>query len=139
MALDLSVSNVSAWSEAGYEFEVVIPGTYEGTGAFIKVRGVESKIAKTYLRKKFLEYQREELAKARSKNKQKDDVKTIEQLEEENTELAITRIISWRGFMEDGKELPFTQENAYRVLAEHSWLRDLVLENSAEVSNFRPE
>ena len=138
MALDLSKKNVAEWSEAGYRFELVIPGTYEGSGAFVTVRGAESKIAKTYLRKKFLEYQREELAKARNK-KQKEEVKTIEELEEENTELAITRIISWEGLQEEGEDVPFNSDNARRVLTEHSWIRDQIIENSNEISNFRPE
>lgn len=139
MALDLSVSNVSQWSEAGHRMELVIPGTYSGSGAFVTIRGTESKIAKTYLRKKFLEYQREELAKARNKSKQKDEVKTIEELEEENTELAITRIISWEGIIDEGKDVPFNSDNARRILTEHSWIRDQILEESNNLANFRPE
>jgi len=139
MALDLSKKNVAEWSEAGHPVNLIIPGTYEETGAVVTIRGSESKIAKTYLRKKFLEYQREELAKARNKSKQKDEVKTIEELEEENTELAITRIISWSGIQEDGKDVPFNSDNARRILTEHSWIRDQILEESNNLANFRPE
>lgn len=136
MALNLTVSNPAAWAEAGYEYELIIPGTDEGTGAFITVRGSESKIATAFLHKKSIEWQRNELARARNKA---NAVKNPEENIEELVEFAISRIKSWRGIEEDGEAIPFTPENARRILTEHPWIRDSVLEASNTLENFRPK
>lgn len=135
MALDLVKNNVTSWAEAGYTFELEIPGSYEKTGGFVTVRGTESKTAKAYLRKKWMELQRQETAKSRGK---KVDEKSLDDTEEELAEMAITRIISWKGIQENGVDIPFTHENAMRILLEHSWIREQVLQESGNIENFRP-
>ena len=54
-------------------------------------------------------------------------------------EAAAVRVISWKGLSEDGKEVPFSNENALRVFKEHSWIREQVLEQASNVFNFRVE
>jgi hypothetical protein len=41
--LDLKVQNLAEQSETGYEFELLYPGSKDKTGAFVKVRGAQSK------------------------------------------------------------------------------------------------
>lgn len=135
MSLDLNKSNVSAWAESGYEFELVIPGTVEDTGAFITVRGVESNSAKAFARKKIKEQQR---AEQMQKGKNKPTQVNIEEMEEELAEIAVSRVISWRGITDGGAEVPFTHENAMRIFQEHTWIRDAVLDTSNKIENFRP-
>lgn len=132
--LDLKVKNLSETSEAGYEFELTYPGTNERTGAFIKVRGAESKVVRAYARKKYTEYRQKELM---AKRKGRDDEMSLEDAEDMAIESCIVRIISWRGIAEDGVEIPFTKENAERILREHSWIRNSVMEEADQLLNFQ--
>lgn len=135
MAFDLVKNNLSTIAEAGYEFEITLPGSGEGTGAFVTVRGSESKTVKAYQRKKFSEYQMKQKA-ARKRGRDEDDL-SLEEAEELAVEAAVGRIISWKGFEESGKEVLFSQENATRILTEHSWIREQVMEASNDLLNFQ--
>lgn len=133
MALDLAITNVAAQAESGYEFELLHPATGEGTEGFITVRGSGSKIVQTHARKTFTEMQKREKV-AKGKNKELD--LTLDELEDMSVERAVVRIISWKGITEGGKEVPFTKENAERILKEHSWIKEAVFENSEDLTNF---
>lgn len=135
MGFDLAKNNLSDKAEVGYEFEVLLPGTEKATGAFITVRGAESKTVKGYQRRKFKEYQAR-MKVAQRKGKADDDI-SIEEAEEMTVETAVGRVIGWRGFDENGKELAFTAENATRVLSEHTWIREQVMEASNDITNFQ--
>ena len=130
MGFDLSKKNLAEIAEAGYEFELRIPGSNEKTGAFVKVRGDQSKIVKAYIRKKFDE------VNTRNNSKRKGNDITLEEAEEMAVEAAVVRIIDWKGIEEDGKPVPFTKENATRILTEHSWIREQVQEEASEQLNF---
>lgn len=131
---DLTKNNLSNKAEEGYEFEVRLPGGDEPTGAFIKVRGNLSKTVKAYARRKFQEFQ---VQQKRNKKKGQEDDIDLEEAEEMAIESAIVRTIGWRGFVEDGKPVEFSQENAHRVYKEHSWIRDQVLEEAEQLINFQ--
>lgn len=139
MGLNLSKTNLSEKSEVGYEFELTIPEINEKTGAFVTVRGTQSAKVKAYSRKKFSEMQQRAQVLKR-KGKEPEDI-TLDEAEDMAIEAAIVRIISWRGITEDdgkGKEveIEFNEENARRVLREHSWIREAVLAESDLLSNF---
>lgn len=132
--LNLSQNNVSQMAEAGYELELVVPGTEDPTGGFIKVRGVESKIARQFARKMLQEQVKKEAA-TKSKDKNKID---FDNIDDSMARTALSRIISWRGISVDGKnELEFTDANAMMVLLEHPWIGEQILEASNELENFR--
>ena len=132
--LNLSQNNVAQMAEAGYELELVIPGTDDGTGGFIKVRGVESKIARQFARKMLQEQVKKEAA-TKSKDKNKID---FENIDDSMARTALSRIISWRGISLDGStELDFTDANAMMVLLEHPWIGEQILQASNELENFR--
>jgi hypothetical protein len=103
----------------------------------IKVRGADSKKLRDYARKYIQEQQLKE-QKAKRQGKEA-PVPTIEEMEESVTKRAVLSIISWSGIAENGQEVPFTEENATRILKEHDWIRSAVLENSNDGSKFRPE
>jgi hypothetical protein len=132
--LDLKVKNLADASEAGFTFELLYPGSQEKTGAFVTVRGAHSKTARAHARKKYTEYRQRELM---NKRKNKDDEMTLDEAEDMAIETAIVRLIGWKGIAEDGKEIPFTKENAERVLREHSWIREQVVEESDQLLNFQ--
>lgn len=135
MAFDLVKNNLSTIAEAGYEFEITLPGSGEGTGAFVTVRGSESKTVKAYQRKKFAEYQMRQKT-ARKRGRDEDDL-SLEEAEELAVEAAVGRIIQWKGLEESGKEVLFSPENATRILTEHSWIREQVMEASNDLLNFQ--
>ena len=137
MSLDLSQNNFTEIAEEGYEFELLLPGTQEPTGAFIKVRGDQSKTVKAFNRKKFNEFKiKEQQAKRRGKEV---DELSLEEAEELAVESAVVRIISWRGIENAGESVPFTKENATEILTAHSWIREQVIEESSQILNFRPK
>lgn len=131
---DLDKNDVGAANEAGFEFELKMP-TGELTGAFIKVRGEQSATVRTYQKKKYNEYQmKQTAAKRRGKEYEID----IDEAEELSVEGCVVRIIGWRGIAEGGKEVPFTEANATRILTKHDWIKEQVLEESRQLLNFRP-
>ena len=134
MALDLAITNIAAQAESGYEFELLHPATGEGTGGFLTVRGEKSKIVQNHARKVVNEMQKREKV---AKGKNKDVDLSIEELESLAIDRAIVRIISWRGIQEDGQDVPFTRENAERILKDHPWIREAVIEESENLLNFR--
>ena len=137
MTFDLAKHNYTEIAEAGYEFELKLPGTGEGTGVFITVRGDQSKTVKAFGRKKYSEFKlREQQAKRRGKDVE--DM-TLEEAEELSVESAIVRVIGWKNITENGEEVAFTKENAERIFKEYSWIKDQVMEESGQLLNFRSE
>lgn len=132
--LDLVANNPSTIAEAGYEFNVVLPdGT--ATDAKIKVRGENSKKVRDYGRRIFQERQMQMQA-ARRRGKEPDDL-TLAEAEEMAVAGAVVRVMSWTGIGEAGKEIPFTEENAARVLKDYPFIREQVMEASTDITNFR--
>lgn len=137
MSFDLSKHNYTEIAEAGYEFELKLPGTGEGTGVFITVRGDQSKTVKAFARKKYAEFKlREQQAKRRGK--EAEDM-TLEEAEELSIESAIVRVIGWKNLTENGKDVVFSKENAERIFKDFAWVKDQVMEEAGQLLNFRPE
>ncbi len=133
MALNLSVLNVSEVSESGIDIELVHPATGEGLDAWVRVRGKDSRTVQNHARKVMNDMQKREKI---AKGKNKDADMSIEELEMLAVERAVIRIISWRGIEEDGQPVPFTVENATRILKDNPWIREQVLENSDDLTGF---
>jgi len=134
MTLDLSITNIAAQSESGYEFELLHPATGEGTGGFVLIRGEKSRTVQNHARKIVTEMQKREKV---AKGKNKEIELSIEDYEDMAVDRAIVRIISWRGIQENGQDVPFNRENAERILKEHPWIREAVMEESDNLLNFR--
>ena len=133
MPLNLSVLNVSEVSESGIDIELVHPATGEGLDAWVRVRGKDSRTVQNHARKVVNDMQKREKI---AKGKNKDADMSIEELEMLAVERAVIRIISWRGIEEDGQPVPFTVENATRILKDNPWIREQVLENSDDLTGF---
>jgi len=132
--LDLKLQNLAEQAEAGYEFELLYPGTQEKTGAFVKVRGSQSKVVRNYAKKKYNEYR---LREQQAKRKGKEEELSLDEAEEMAIDNAIVRIISWKGITEGGVDVPFTKETAARILQEHSWIREAIMEEADQLLNFQ--
>lgn len=133
--LDLAKTNFTEAAEAGYEFELKLP-TGEETGAFITIRGDQSKTVKAFARRKYTEMKQKEQA-ARRRGKDPEEI-TLEEAEELAIEAATIRVIGWKGITENGKPVEFNAENAARIFKEHPWIREQITEESALLLNFRP-
>lgn len=134
--LDLTKNNFAEAAEAGYEFQLRLP-TGDLTDAFITVRGNDSKTVRAFNRKKYNEMrQKQQIAKRRGRDEEEF---TIEEGEDLAIESAIVRIISWKNIAEKGVEVPFNKENADKILREHPWIREQVMEEASLITNFRPE
>lgn len=131
---DLSKNNLTAFAEAGHEFQVTLPEIGTKIPIWIKVRGDKSPQSIAFQKKHFnTQQQKETIAK-----RKKTDVPpmTMDELDELLRDTAVIRTISWRGIEEDGKAVPFSVENATRIYENHTWLRDLVISESNMVANF---
>jgi hypothetical protein len=139
MGFNLTKNNLAEKSEVGHKFELLIPEINEKTGAFVTVRGVQSAKVKAYSRRKFAEMQQEQQM-AKRKGKEPREM-TLDEAEDMAIEAAIVRIIDWEGITEDGKDgkevkVVFNEENARRILREHSWIREQILNESDLLTNF---
>jgi hypothetical protein len=135
MSFDLAKNNLSVAADVGFEFELKMP-TGDATGAFITVRGEESKTVKNFGRNKYKEFQQKQ-QQARRRGKDADDL-TLEEAEDMAIETAVVRVMDWRGITDGGVEVPFSKEAATRIFKEHSWIREQVMEESSQILNFRP-
>lgn len=132
MALDLGKTNIAKSSSEGFEFEVIIPEVFESTGTYLTVRGSQAPEVRNFLKQK---YNQEQAKALRNKNK-KEEVPDLEEAEQFMIDNALVRLIGWRNMLENDVELPFNKENATRILTEHSWIRQLILDESDNLGNF---
>lgn len=133
---DLTKNDLSVAAEAGYEFELMLP-TGEPTGAFITVRGEQSPAVRAYGRKMFNVYQQKQKI-AKRKGRDSDDI-DLDEAEDMAVETAFVRMIGWKGIAENGKAVEFNADNAKRILKQHSWIREAIMEESSNLHNFRVE
>lgn len=135
MGFDIKVQDFSAAAAIGYEFELKLP-TGAGSGAYLTVIGDQSSVVKQYSKRKFQEYQQRQ---AIAKRKGKEEELSLDEAEEMAIEAAIVRLVGWKGITEDGKEVKFTKDKAREILTQHSWIREQIMEESADVGNFIPK
>jgi hypothetical protein len=133
---DLQKQDFSKAAEAGYTFELKLP-TGAGSGAKLTILGDMSSTVKAYSRRKFQEYQQKQ-AIAKRKGKDLDDM-DLDEAEQLGVESTLVRLVGWEGITEDGKEVPFSKEKAAEVLTAHSWIRDAIMQESSDVTNFTPK
>lgn len=136
MSFDLNKDNFSTAAEQGVELELILP-TGAGSGAYLTIIGDNSKTVKAYSRKKFQEYQMK-VQIAKRKGKEPEEL-TLEEAEELAVEAAAVRVIGWKGFTEDGKEVKFSKEKLNEVLSVHQWIRDFVMQESSNIFHFVPK
>lgn len=134
MAFDIKLNNLSEKAETGYEFEVKLPdGT--STDFFITVRGDLSPVVNKYTKQLATKQMMKEIQdKKRNKGEQPLD---FDELESQLTEAASVRVITWRGLEEgEGNITEPTPENIKRILTQHTWIREQILEEGGNKANF---
>lgn len=131
---DLKKMNIADLSEKGYEFELKIPEIGTPTGTFLTVKGDNSKTVRNYTKKQF-EVMQSKAKQARKRGKEVEEI-TLSEAEDMAVEAAIVRLVDWKGVVEDGKEVKFNEENVRRILKEHPWIRQAIMDESEQLSNF---
>ena len=135
MAFDLQKVNFSQAAEAGYTFNLKLPNGAD-SGAKLTVLGDMSPAVKLYQRKKGQEYLQRQ---AVLKRKGKEDEIDLDNLEEQAIEACLVRLIGWDGIEEAGKPVAFSKEAARDKLLKEDWVRQQILDEAADVSNFTPK
>lgn len=133
---DLSKQDFSKSAEAGYSFELKLP-TGAGSGARLTILGELSPTVKAYGRRKYQEYQQKQ-ATARRKNRDPEEM-DLDEAEALAVEASLVRLVGWEGITEDGKPVEFSKEKGTEVLTKHAWIRDAIMQESNDVTNFRPK
>lgn len=136
MSFDLVKQDFSKAAEGGYTFELILP-TGTPSGAKLVVIGDMSPTVKAYSRRRYSEFQQKQSI-AKRKNKDPEDM-SLEEAEEYAVEAALVRLVGWEGITSDGKPVEFSKEKAKQVLTEHSWIRDAIVQEASDVTNFCPK
>jgi len=134
---DIKKQDYSKAAEVGYKFEVKLPSGV-GAGAYFTVIGDLSPTVKLYSRARFEEYRAKEAMLAR-KGKSIQDTLDLDEAEAMAVDAALVRLIGWEGITEDGKPVEFSKEKARSILTQHSFLREQIIAEAADVMNHSPE
>jgi hypothetical protein len=134
MSFDLSQQNYSTAAEAGYTLNLVLPDGTE-SDATITILGDLSPTVKNFGKRKYKEIKAQiDAAKRRGKEWEP----SLEDAEDSAVEAAMIRLVGWNGITEGGKKVEFSKEKAQEVLKAHPWIRELIVNESANVANFTP-
>lgn len=135
MSFDIANQDFSKSAELGYEFDLKLP-TGADSGAKLTILGELSSTVKAYGRRKFQEYQQKAQI---AKRKNREEEINLDEAEDLAVENALVRLVGWKGITEQGKEVVFTKEKASEILKTHSWIREQIMQESADVLNFQPK
>lgn len=94
------------------------PGSGEELDAKIKLRGRDSEV----YRRKVREAQNRRVKEA-AKN---GGTVPVEEIEEDGTEALAACVVEWQDIEENGQSVPFSEENARRLIATYPWIREQV-------------
>lgn len=132
---DITVQDFSKAAEVGHTFDLKLP-TGADSGATLTILGELSPTVKAYGRRKWQEYQ---LKDAQNKRKGREATIDLDEAEEVSVESALVRLVDWNGITDKGVAVPFSKEKAAEILKAHSWIREQIMQESADVLNFTPK
>lgn len=133
---DIAKQDFAAAAEAGYSFELMLP-TGVGSGAKLTILGDMSPSVKAFSRKRFQELQ---MRQAMLKRKGKDfDEIDLDEAEDAAVEAALVRLVDWSGISNNGKALEFSKDAARELLKKNGWIREQIMNEAADVTNFQPK
>ena len=127
MTFDLATLDTSKVAEEGAELLVAHPTTGEDLGIKIKLIGTDSKTFR-------------DISKIRATMALKKKTREIDldQDEQDFIELLARCTKGWSGMTENGKDIPFSHENAVELYTKYLWMRDQIDRFIVDRSNFLP-
>jgi len=75
---------------------------------------------------------------AKRKGREVEDL-SLDEAEELAVEAALVRLVGWEGITENGKEVKFSKEKAQEILTQHQFIREAIMQESADITNFQPK
>lgn len=135
MSFDIVSQNFSSAAEQGYTLPLILPDGTE-SDATLTILGDLSPTVKNFGKRKYKEIKSQvEAAKRRGKEWEP----SLEEAEFSAVEAALVRLVGWDGFTEGGKKIEFSKAKAEEVLTQHTWIREFIMNESANVVNFTPK
>ena len=127
MTFDLATLDTAKVAEEGAELRVAHPTTGEDLGITITLIGTDSKTFR-------------DISKIRATMALKKKTREIDldQNEQDSIELLARCTKGWSGITENGKDIPFSYENAVKIYTKYLWLREQIDRFMADRSNFLP-
>jgi hypothetical protein len=131
--IDLASLDTISGANAGYELELRHPATKAPLGIFITVLGSDSDTFKELMHDRVNDAIRKGALVRQGKDP---EIKSSEQLDQEELELLAACTIGFRNIKLDGKILEFSKKNAYDLYRRMPWIKDQVNKAIANVENF---
>ena len=127
MTFDLAKLDTAKVAEEGAELRVAHPTTGEDLGITITLIGTDSKTFR-------------DISKIRATMALKKKTREIDldQNESDAVELLAKCTKGWSGITENGKDIPFSYDNAVQLYTKYLWLREQIDRFMADRSNFLP-
>jgi hypothetical protein len=135
MSFDLKKNNPAVLAEAGHTFKITTPDG-EIQEATMTVRGAHSQKVRDFQRTVQNQWQMRDKA-AKNRGKTQADELSPEEYEDLGIRSACARLIGWSGFTEDKKEIVYSEAEAIRLMKEYPFLREQVVKESEDTTNFR--
>ncbi|MGR2681541.1 hypothetical protein [Chromobacterium haemolyticum] len=105
------------------------------TGARLGVLSDEAEIVKA-LRRKMHDNDVKRFAEAKAAGKEAPEPLLYDEREALLLDLAVARVAGWEGLSRGKEALPFSPAEARTLFTKASWIRDAVLRESGELTNF---
>lgn len=128
---DLSQLDTSKGAEEGRELVIKHFQTGEPVGITLRVHGADSAAYRDCMRR-----QQRQIADRMAKNRKLR--LTVDEMEANGLELLAAVTIGWSPFDLDGKDFPWSEENAAALYRRFPWIRDQVDEFVGDRANFLP-
>lgn len=127
----------AAACEGGYTFTPRFPDGTPMEGVTITVRGPRSAAVRAHAAAQYARAVERDAATRRQRNAgARAPERTLEEIDEDLTALAVAYTAAWTGFASAGAALPCTPEAAREAWAAHPWLREQVIEEAQALGNF---
>lgn len=131
---DFGAFDLTTPAEEGFELDVVDPASGKPFGASITIVGEHSDRAEQWKRRFF---DRVQAKKRQAEKAGRAYEPTYDELQEQLVQQAVALTIGWKGFLDGGQPVPFSEDAVTKVYRKHDWLRDLVIAESRTLGNFK--
>lgn len=130
--VDLAAMDTVKGSNEGFEVRIYHPGTNEDLDISITVLGKDSdafqKVSRSQNKKRMAKLQKGGFRGSASV--------PVEEIEQDNIDLLAACTIGWSGVIIEGKEIPFTVDNAAMVYGRFPWIKEQVDTAIGDRANF---
>jgi len=130
-AFDLSELDTTKISNEGFDVELYHPATNVGLGIVIRVLGRDSdefrKVSNAQIKRRTERFNRGGF---------RQPAITPEELEQNTIEILAACTVGWSGVVVDGKEIPFSKDNAKMLYTRFPWIREQIDAAIGDRANF---